>query len=83
MKTKVLIVVEGGVITEVNSNSDIEIVIVDKDSIKENGNEQGELDFNLSVYSPDAIQENLYEIFKDCKDEISILCNRQLEMINF
>lgn len=56
MKTKVLIQVNGGNVTIVASNQDIDIVIVDLDNIDVGSNP-------ISKNKPDRIVENFYELY--------------------
>lgn len=59
MKPKILICIKDGMVESISANMDCDIVIVDYDCFQD-GDDQVS-----GIINPDAISENIYELFTD------------------
>jgi hypothetical protein len=76
-KIKVLIVMEGGLISSVFANNNIDYVIVDHDLT-----DYGEYPVH-GTYKPERIIENMYELYTDNSDQEKIEIRDELKRIQF
>lgn len=77
MKTKVAIEVKNGEVIAVHSTKPIEYVIIDYDGI-DNGNTPVS-----SVFTPDMVSDNIYEIFTDTSVPVEMEVRDELKRIKF
>jgi len=69
MKTKIVIMVDGGIVQAVYSNNtETKIVIIDND----NKGDDPEPTYISEAKEPDAISENMYELFSDASDPTEV-----------
>jgi hypothetical protein len=76
-KIKVLIVMEGGLISSVFANTEIDYVIVDHDLA-----DDGECPVH-SIRNPDSIIENMYELYTNNSYQKEIEIRDELKRIQF
>ena len=62
MKTKMIIEILGGNIASISTNTDVDIVIVDRDNLEDNTSETIE---KMVLHSPDYISANVHDSYKD------------------
>lgn len=62
MKTKVLIEISGGNVTNIiTSSKDVEVVIIDNDNINQADNAEEDIEYQCMPMVPDAVSENIAE----------------------
>ena len=77
--TKVLVYVKDGTVSTISSNiENIRIVVIDEDNIGDEKN-----GFISEPYEPDAVSENLYELFSDSTDPIEMEIRDELKRMKF
>jgi len=79
-RTKVLITVENGIITNISSNKDgeeIQIVIVDYDNLENGG------DVVSGILAPDDVIDDLYTLFTDENDPMNVEIHDELKRLHF
>mgnify|MGYP003462192837 FL=1 len=77
--TKVLVYVKDGTVSTISSNiGNIRIVVIDEDNIGDEKN-----GFISEPYEPDAVSENLYELFNDSTDPVEMEIRDELKRMKF
>lgn len=76
-ENKILIYVQDGTVQAVYSSSDAKIIIIDHDR---HGKESG---FISEVLEPDAIMDNMHELFSDVSSPIDAEIKEELKRLKF